>query len=240
MVSEVSQIPIKFEPNTLYGRDDFMVNSCNIDAVKMIESWPDWPFFAFSLFGPKGCGKSHLAHIFAETVAFKTKKPALVGFVKAEALNLKKVKKLHDEYLCLVVENLDDKLSEESLFHLFNLYQNEGGYLFLTSSKPLSHIHFDLLDLSSRLKMVPSIAVLEPDDQMLSALVVKLFSDRQILISEETLSYILHHMERSFSYAIRLVDEADAISLSLKRAVSISIVKQAMNHLSKKTQPDLF
>ena len=239
-MAQFSQIPIKFEPQTFYHREDFMVADCNRAALKAVESWPDWPFFALLLFGPKGCGKSHLAHIFAQTVCLKTKKPIPVGFVMAQDLTVKKIKTLHDEYSCLVVENLKADIDENALFHLFNLYQNEGGYLLLTALKPPAYFNFKLPDLASRLKIIPSVALLEPDDKMLSALIVKLFSDRQINISQETLDYMTSHMERSFSYAIKLVEEADAVSLSLKRAISSNIIKEAMHNLSLKKQPDLF
>ena len=75
---------------------------------------------------------------------------------------------------------------------------------------------------------------------MLEALIVKLFSDRQIVISQEVLNYILQNMERSFSYAINLVERADELSLALKRAVTVPIIKKAMFDLSHNTQQELF
>jgi chromosomal replication initiation ATPase DnaA len=97
-----------------------------------------------------------------------------------------------------------------------------------------------LPDLASRLNIVPSIPILRPDDEMLEALIIKLFSDRQINISSEVLNYTLQNMERSFSYAEKLVSEADKISLSLKRAVTVPIIKQAMHELAHNTQQELF
>ncbi|MBR6327609.1 MAG: DNA replication protein, partial [Alphaproteobacteria bacterium] len=92
----------------------------------------------------------------------------------------------------------------------------------------------------SRLKMVPNVAILEPDDSLLEALIVKLFSDRQITVPADVVRYIVHNMERSFSYAIKVVERADELSLCLKRAVTLPIVKQAIYDISHNTQPDLF
>ena len=80
----------------------------------------------------------------------------------------------------------------------------------------------------------------EPDDDLLSALLVKLFMDRQINITPEIINYILANMQRSFAYAKKLVAEIDTISLAQKRAVSIPIVKEALENLSDNKQGELF
>lgn len=240
MNSSTEQYSFSFKPHEGYSRQDFMVSSCNKDALKAIERWPDWPFFALSIYGPKGCGKTHLAHIFQDTVALKSNKPLKAGIIKALEVKTSKVARLHAQNPCLIVEDISSKIDEEAFFHLYNLYHNEGGFLLFTSRVPLARLNFGLPDLKSRFKMVPGVPILEPDDEMLEALIVKLFSDRQITISLEVLNYIIQNMERSFSYAFDLVKRTDEISLALKRAVSIPIVKKAMFDLSHNTQQELF
>ena len=83
MDKKSTQIPLVFEPRVCYKRDDFMVNRCNLQAINVIDSWPNWPFFAYVLYGPKGCGKSHLAHVFAEHVACFYQKPVSVKIINA-------------------------------------------------------------------------------------------------------------------------------------------------------------
>ena len=240
MTNESKQTSFNFEPNVVYTKADFMVSECNVRALKAVELWPEWPFFALSIYGPKGSGKTHLAHIFEHNVSLKLNKPVNVEIVQASEIKTKKVVSLYNTSPCLVVENVTSKIDEEALFHLYNLYQNEGGYILFTSVLPLSRINFNLPDLKSRLKMVPSIAILEPSDDMLEALIVKLFTDRQIVISSETLNYIIQNMERSFSYALKLVKCCDELSLSMKRAVNVPIVKKAITQISHNTQQELF
>ena len=240
MISDNKQLVLKFKTNPDYKRDDFMVSSCNEDAINVIDTWPNWPFFAFFLYGPEGCGKSHLAHVFAERVALMCEKPIAVKIINAKEITSAKVERLHKENPCLVVENLNPKTDNEALFHLFNLYQNEGGYILFTALNAPARMNFKLPDLHSRLNMVPSIAIKEPDDTMLTMLIVKLFNDKQIIISQEVLTYIIHNIERSFSFAIKLVEEVDYISLARKRAVSISIVKEAIENLLSNVQSELF
>lgn len=234
------QFPFHFKPKTDFGWDDFMVTKCNQDAVKIISLWPDWPFFAFSIYGPKGCGKSHLAHMFAELVSSRVEKPLKVKIMNAADLKIRKIQQIHDENPCLVVENMNSKVDEQALFHLFNLYHNEGGYLLFTSEFALPRLPLKLPDLRSRLNLVPSVSIKEPDDELLTLLVVKLFNDRQIVISQEVLNYIVQNMQRSFSFAQRLVEEIDTVSLIYKRAVSVPIVKEALQSLNKNVQQELF
>ncbi|MBQ8871010.1 MAG: DNA replication protein [Alphaproteobacteria bacterium] len=234
------QIPLNFNPKPDYSRDDFMVSNCNLQAIRAIDSWPEWSFFAYVLYGPKGSGKSHLAHIFADHVMNTYYKPIAVKIINAKEITIKKANLLHEESPFLVVEDLNPKVDNEALFHLFNLYQNEGGHILFTAENAPARMHFKLPDLQSRLNIIPSIAIGEPDDLMLTALIVKLFTDRQIIISQEVLNYIIQNMQRSFSFALRLVEEIDFISMAKKRAVSVTIVKEAIEYLTANTQPDLF
>ena len=90
------------------------------------------------------------------------------------------------------------------------------------------------------MNIVPSVAINEPDDEMLSALILKLLTDRQIMVAPEIIGYIISNMQRSFAYARKLVAEIDSISLARKRAVSIAIVKEALSVLNDNHQGELF
>jgi hypothetical protein len=51
---------------------------------------------------------------------------------------------------------------------------------------------------------------------------------------------MLIHTERSFNYISRLVAEIDDISWTYGRAVSIAIVKDALDNLNRNQQLELF
>lgn len=59
----MSQLTFKFPFKTSYYESDFYVSSNNFDAYKLIESWPEWPDKKINIYGPTGCGKTHLANI---------------------------------------------------------------------------------------------------------------------------------------------------------------------------------
>ena len=123
---ELKQIPFDFVPRTYMGREDFMVAPCNCEAFNMVDSWPKWLTHGLIIYGPKGCGKSHLAHLFADKVKIFADKPIKVSLIDASRINLRNVNKIASENESIVVENLTSKAHAEALFHLFNIYNNEG------------------------------------------------------------------------------------------------------------------
>lgn len=239
---ELKQIPFDFVPRTYMGREDFMVAPCNREAFNLVDSWPKWLTQGMIIYGPKGCGKSHLANLFADKVKIFADKPIKVSLIDAGRINLRNVNKIASENQSIVIENLTPKANAEALFHLFNLYNTEGRYMLWTAETAPSRMSFALKDLQSRLNMLPSVEIKEPDDLMLQTLIVKLFNDRQILISPEILNFIVTNVPRSFEYIGKLVEECDNISLAYQCAVNYNVVKKAMELLAQtdSRQPDLF
>ena len=84
----LNQLTLDFPHLPSLGRDDFMVADCNSEAVKLIDSWPQWPYFAVCIYGPEGCGKTHLANVFANKVANLTHYPYRIPFIKAKQISL--------------------------------------------------------------------------------------------------------------------------------------------------------
>ncbi len=226
------QLALNFPHRPSLGRDDYLVSPCNQNAVNLIEQWPNWPYFALCIYGPTGCGKTHLANVFAGIFAQKTNFPYRIPFIRAEQLNLAKVRNNFENCKCLVIENLEKLINETDLFHIYNMYRDEGGFILFTSEQAPARLNISLPDLRSRLNIVPTTEINFPDNQLLSALLIKLFADRQIIPSPEIINYMLNNMQRSFHYARQLIQEIDNISLSRKRAISISIVKEAINNLN--------
>jgi len=236
------QIPLSLPTQNFMSREDFMVSDCNREAFQMVDAWPQWLTSGMVIYGPKGCGKSHLAHIFAAKVMQNSEKPSKVSIVSAAHLTINRVKRLAQENQSIVIEDIDTKVDNEALFHLFNIYNTAGRYMLLTSENAPTRMRFALKDLQSRLNMLPSVAIKEPDDVMLQTLIVKLFNDRQLRISEEVLNYIMNNAQRSFAYIRALVEATDYISLIRKSAINYAVIRAAMDVVEheKINEPDLF
>ncbi len=239
-MSNKNQLSLEFTHQPYMGKDDFIIAPCNAEAFHAVNSWPDWPFFALCIYGPQNCGKTHLSRIFSDRVSVLTRYPYPIPCIEAEKITLEMPLLLFEKHPCLVVENLTPHLNQEAMFHLYNLYRNQGGNILFTARQAPARLPVTLPDLRSRLSIVPAIEISEPDDELLSALIIKLFMDRQITVSLDIVNYILVNMERSFAYAHKLVAEIDNISLAYKRAVSVAIVKEAIAQLNHNPQGELF
>ena len=238
--NDMVQLAINFPHRPSLGREDFMVAKCNQEAVATIDLWPNWPYFAICIYGPSGCGKTHLANVFAQMVALKTSHPYRIPFIKASQIDKNMAHTLFETNPQIVIENLHTLQNQEALFHLYNTYRDLGGNILFTSDTAPARINFSLPDLRSRMNIVPNIEIKAPDDELLIALIVKLFMDRQITPSQELLNYLIKNIHRSFSYVRKLVEEIDNISLAKKRAISINIAKEAIATLDSNLQFDLF
>ncbi len=238
--NKTGQYMLKFSPQNYQREEDFMVSSCNQNAYNAVKMWPYWQHFALNIYGLKSSGKSHLAHIWVDTVLSNLPRPISIPILSAHSINMKNVNKITNEHPYLVIEDLDSNINEEAFFHLYNNYNVPNRFVLFTSELPPSKLSLKLPDLRSRLNIIPTVEILQPDDVMLTALIAKLFNDRQIIISQEILDYILKHTERSFDYVSRLIQEIDEISWTYSRAVSIPIIKEAINNLNQNQQLELF
>lgn len=220
----VEQIPLDLSHRPARGRADFLVAPCNQNAVAWIDRWPEWPAPALVIHGPASCGKTHLAAVWKEL--------ARAAFIDTSNLAAGKADEIGAAAEHLVLDPIDpwlgDRAAETVLFHLYNLMKEEKRTMLLTMRAAPQHIGFALPDLASRLRAAPAASIAPPDDDLLAALLVKLFSDRQLQIGRDVLSYILPRMERSFAAAHDLVAAADRLAMAEKKGISIPLVRRVL------------
>lgn len=207
-----NQIPLSFPVVASMAREDFLVSESNREALAWVERWPDWGAPVLYLYGPEGCGKTHLAHIWK-------------GMAGGAAQ---------------IIDGFDaipgDRAREEELFHLYNRVRLTPGSVLITGFKPLSLYDFAVPDLASRLRSCPQVALGAPDEDLLYMLLVKLFADRQMRIDAGVISYCVARMERSFAAARDLVARLDTASMTDKKPVGIGMARSILEGV----QTDLF
>lgn len=230
------QIPIQFDNRPALDLEDYIVTKCNIEAVSMIDSWPNWPFFAVCVYGDEGSGKTHLSNVFSNLVLSKNPKLGKVPVYQAKDIKEDMIEGLicDETSKCIIIENADDgDFDEDAMFHLYNSFRSDSGFILFTARTAPSRWKLKLPDLKTRLNIMPMIEIKEPDDELLSMLIVKLFSDRQVQITPDVVSYLTKNIERSFKSTKIMVDEIDRYSLAKKRAITVPLVKSLMKEIEE-------
>ena len=209
-----TQLGLDLPVRTARGRDDFLVAPSNAMAVAMIENWRNWSGAKMVLTGPEGAGKTHLTHVWAEA--------ARATIIPAVNLDAQDVPSLAQS--CVAVEDVpniaSDPEAQTALFHLHNMVLAEGHSLLLTGTGSAAHWGITLPDLKSRLQGALEASIDAPDDALLSAVLVKLLADRQLMPPPDLIPYLLIRMDRSFADANRIVGALDRESLARKRPIT--------------------
>lgn len=205
------------------GRDDFFVSPANALALATLDAPEGWPAGRMLLTGPEGAGKSHLAAIWAEA----QEAPVLAArdLTDADAPRLVRTR-------AAVIEDAQHTAAagaEEALFHLCNLMQAEGGRLLLTANAPPRDWGLRLPDLRSRMEATALVRIAAPDDALLSAVLVKLFSDRQTKVPHSLIPWLVTRMDRSLGTARRLVAALDARAVAEGRPLTRAMAAEVLD-----------
>jgi chromosomal replication initiation ATPase DnaA len=214
-----AQLPLDFAYRPAMGQEDFLVAPCNEDAVAWVDAWPQWPASAVCIYGPAGCGKTHLANVWrARSNALVLSPRAMDGGAPADLLG--------DAQAC-VVEGAE-AAHEQTLLHLFNLLVERRGHLLLTASLPPARWNVALPDLRSRLLAAPSAEIGPPDEGLIGAVMIKMFADRQIHIPHDVVIYLGMRIERSFDCVRRVVELMDRAALSAHRSLTVPLAREVL------------
>lgn len=215
------QLALDFDHRPSLSGEDFLVAPSNAEAVAWLDRWPRWPGTALAVYGPAGCGKSHLAQVFLGLSGGRAITHAGLRDGQPQAL-------LGDSPACLV-EDAEDFLDlEEPLLHLYNTVNEKGRRMMLTARRPPARWPVGLADLRSRLNAATAVAIGAPEDTLIAAVLVKLFADRQLRIDGAVVSYLVTRMERSLDAARRLVAAIDAAAMAERRNITVPLVRQVL------------
>jgi len=217
----LSQLVFKFPFKTNYLEKDFFVASNNFDAYKLIESWPNWTNKWINIYGPKGCGKTHLINILSN-------KLKLIS-VNAKNFNSKINVEL-EKYECLVIEDFTNNIDENLLYSSLNHIKQLDKFILITSKKSLRDINIELKDLKSRFDSFLDLSINLPTDELIRVLIIKTFSDRQIDLNNKNLEFILKNIDRSYEKISKFIDDIDDISLSTGKSININLIKKVLQN----------
>jgi chromosomal replication initiation ATPase DnaA len=224
MTTATSQLTFDLAHLSASGAEDFMVSAANQSASDLVQHWPNWPAPSVLIQGEAGVGKSHLVHIWSErAVALRILGRDITENRMGQLLVA----------AAIAIEDLDRGIGDErALFHLLNHARDGKTCLLMTSRTEPGELEIALPDLRSRLRALPVVRIERPDDTLLHVLLVKLFTDRQLLVSPTVIRYLSTHMERSAEAAVQVVAEIDRIALATHRKPSAALAGEALRNIT--------
>ena len=165
------------------------------------------------LFGPKKSGKSYLASLWKDknnAISYNNNFSTIIETKKN-----------------VVIDDVLGSSSDENLFHLINHCKLNNLKIYFVSSIDINTYNFKFKDLHSRLREFIYLEIKSPDDEMCKMLMVKLFSDKQIIIkNNEIFDFIFKRLNRTYFDIYIFVEKLDRLSLEKKRQLTIPLIKE--------------
>ena len=218
-MKNLNQLLLDFEHEQNFNDDDFYVGKSNFYTFELINKWPKWEKNFLNISGEKFSGKTHLINIFLKKFN---------GIrLESKTLNEKKLNSIK-AYQNIILEDLSLDVNEELIYTLFNLVDQNNKFLIITSIKPIVEISFKLEDLRSRTKNCLLAKIENPDDELMFALILKNFSDRQILIDKKLIDFIMKRIDRSYDKIFEFIYKIDELSLKKKKPIDFKTIKQVL------------
>ena len=218
-MKELNQLLLDFDIKKNFNDHDYYVSDSNYFAFNLIDKWPKWEKRILNISGERFSGKTHLANI------FKSKASAL--FLNENQINddiFKKIK-LHES---IIVDRFSNNIEEKLTYSILNLVDQDNKYLLINSETPLGEINFELPDLASRSKNLLHAKIEPPNDDLIFAIILKNFSDRQIKLEKKIIEFIINRIDRSYSKISEFIYKIDELSLKMKKPINFKTIKEIL------------
>ncbi|ADL01521.1 chromosomal replication initiator protein DnaA [Brevundimonas subvibrioides] len=215
------QLRLPLTTDIIGGAATFVRSGSNAYAVDALAAWPNAAGRVMALCGPAGCGKSHLASAWAERVG-------AIPLNGAEAALTDPLELEGRPVLLDIAQDADD----ETLFHLINLAQHDGGALLMVSRPSPRRWAVQVPDLRSRLDAVRVVAMEAPDDAVMSAILAARFAERSITPGDGVIDYLVLRIDRSAEAAAGIVARLDDEHRPITRALARQVLEASADLFS--------
>lgn len=225
-MAQTLQYPFDFSFREESTFDNFHLgDGKNSALLGLLREFPDSTTRFCFLYGPPGCGKTHLLQALchdSETAVYlplREMRPHGPDSLKGM-----------QSYDYLVLDDADRIAGlrdwEEALFFLFNALHDRGGRICMAANAAPASLRMSLPDLQSRLQLAVIYELHEPDDALKREILSARAAARGIGLGDEICEYIMGRSRRGMHELLGVLDTLDELSLAQKRRVTVPFLKE--------------
>lgn len=233
------QLVFDFPVSPRYSFDNFVVCGGNQTALQFARRVADGSKgeTLLYIYGPPGSGKTHLLSALKSSIAAEAAHGvATISFAEPRHPSPDGVP-LAEQYAgasALFVDDLHLMPTElrVELWQLFNDYYAAGRVVAITGLLPPRELPNIDEHLISRLLWGLVAKVDVSDDDSRRMIIRKISEDRQMLLPQDVIEYLLIHVRRDIPSLLVALDKIFGFSLATARKVSLRLAREALGHRS--------
>ena len=209
-----------FNSNLIYSEENFIKDPSNHEVFNYLSKFPNWENKLINLYGEKKSGKTFLLNILKNKENF--------FFINNNAELEKKYDNLFSQEKLIIDSAFID---ENKMFSLIDHFILHNKYLILSSRAPITSHSIKLKDLKSRLNQFYLLEIKNPSDNLVYSLIMKYFSDNQVVIRKELIEYIVKKIDRSYLRINEFLTKLNNLSIINKRKIDYKLINDVFNSM---------
>lgn len=183
------------------------------------------------LWGPTGCGKSHLLQALCHETAANGQSPVYLPLEELRMLSPELLEGLEVQAL-IAVDDIQAIAGiwqwEEALFHLYNRVRDGGQRLVVSATVAPAGLGLTLPDLVSRLGWGPVFQLTLLSDTDKRAALQMRARRRGLEMGDEVADYLMRRCPRDMDSLFNLLNQLDQASLAAQRRLTIPFVRELL------------
>lgn len=208
------QLALPLPVTEVFRAGDFLPDESNAAARAWLADPGRWPMGRLALYGPAGTGKTHLLTTHAAAHGWRLLEGTMLRGIPSPAAT--------------ALDNADLVPEEAALFHLINACAEAGLPLLLAGREAPARWAVALPDLASRLRATTAVALQEPSDELLTALLARHFSTRGLLVDAGVQEWLLARLPREAQAVAEAAARLDRAALAAGRRVTRGLAREAL------------
>ena len=209
-----------FDSNLIHSEENFIKDSSNLEVVNYLSKFPKWENRFINLYGEKKSGKTFLLNIFKNKENFSYLNCDDEFEKDFDSLFLKEK---------LIIDNIS--INENKMFSLINNFILHNKYLIISSRVPITSLKVNLKDLKSRLSQFYLLEIKNPSDNLVYSLIMKFFSDNQVVIRKELIENIVKKIDRSYLRIDDFLTKLNKLSIAKKRKIDYKLINEVFDSM---------